>query len=147
MFDSDNDLDLDAPKQPEAPKSPEAQLIAELERQSLSEIKKLRAYERRETKVGLELWRGDSSARNALHLVGKTNDISEGGCSAVFDAAVLPGDLYRLAFDAEAIELPLVFARAMRCRMLREDAFEVVFRFLTPVKLPKTRGSKDELIG
>jgi len=142
MFDSDNDLDLGAPKRPEAPKSPEAQLIAELERQSLSEIKKLRTYERRETKIGVDLWPGNSSAHDDLHLSGKTNDISEGGCSAVFSAAVLPGDIYRLAFDSKSIELPIVFARAMRCRMLREDAFEVGFRFFSPVKLSKPRAPR-----
>jgi hypothetical protein len=145
MFDQENDLDLGAPKA--TSKNPEAQLIAELEKQSLSEIKKLRAHERRETKVRVDLWPGNSSARDELHITGKTNDLSEGGCSAVFDAAVLPGDVYRLLFDPKAINLPLVFARAVRCRMLREDAFEVGFRFFTSITLEKPRPDHDDLLG
>lgn len=139
MFDNDDKLEALGKSAPSTPPglSPEAQLIRELERQSAAEIKKLRAYERKETKVRVDLWPGNSSSQAELHLSGKTNDISEGGCSAVFDAAVLPGDIFRLAFDPKALSLPLVFARVMRCRMLSEDAFEVGFRFFTPVKLPK----------
>lgn len=139
MFDNNDELDALGKSAPSTKPglSPEAQLIAELERQSISEIQKLRAHERKETKVRVDLWPGNSSAQGELHLSGKTNDISEGGCSAVFDAAVLPGDIFRLAFDPKELSLPLVFARVMRCRMLSEDAFEVGFRFFTPVKLPK----------
>jgi len=146
MFDNNDDLGK-SPTTAKPGASPEAQLIAELERQSLTEIQKLRAYERKETKVRVDLWPGNSSARDQLHLSGKTNDISEGGCSAVFDAAVLPGDIFRLVFDPKDLALPIVFARVMRCRMLHEDAFEIGFRFFTPVKLPSASKAPKDLLG
>ena len=122
--------------------STDAQLIAELERQSIEQIRKIRAHERFSTRVRIELRPGNASTRSDFHLVGTTADISEGGCSAIFPKPVLPGDIFQLEFDKKAIDLPLVFARALRCRMLKEESFEVGFRFFTPVAL-KTAFNKD----
>jgi hypothetical protein len=51
---------------------------------------------------------------------------------------VIAGDIYRLVFDRETLDLPMTFAQCMRCRQLRENAFEVGFRFFVPVTLPKS---------
>ena len=45
------------------------------------------------------------------------------------------GDIFRLEFDLEWIEAPLVFGRCLRCRLVREDVFETGFKFFNPVDL------------
>ncbi|MFT6040661.1 MAG: c-di-GMP-binding flagellar brake protein YcgR [Gammaproteobacteria bacterium] len=143
MFDSD-DNSLSANPTSEN-KGSEARLIAELERQSIEQIRQVRAHKRISSHVGVELRPGNASARGELPLSGKTNDISEGGCSAIFPSAILPGDIFQLQFDAKAIDVPVVFAHAMRCRMLKEGSFETGFRFFSPVVIkPRMHGS-DEL--
>lgn len=142
MFEPDDDLTLDA----NASAPLEAKLLEELERQSQQEIQKLRAHERRARNVRVDLWPGNSSQQGELHLVGRTNDISEGGCSAIFPSAVLPGDIFRLGFDAEVVDMPSVFARALRCRMLNEGSFEVGFRFFNTIVL-QDQDDTDELLG
>jgi c-di-GMP-binding flagellar brake protein YcgR len=143
MFDSDDDL-LSPKKEPRE-EGADARLIAELERQSIEQIRQVRAHERIRSRVGVELRPGNASARGDLPVRGKTNDISEGGCSAIFPSAILPGDIFQLEFDATAIDLPVVFAHAMRCRMLKEGSFETGFRFFTPVVMPSTTEASDEL--
>lgn len=122
--------------------------LASLERKSQSGIAKLRAHVRRTQRVTVQLWPGKSGAQEALHLVGRTNNLSSGGCAAIFPKAVLAGDVFRLAFQSESIEIPLVFARALRCRMLSENTFETSFHFFDEVEVePKTAPSSDELFG
>lgn len=129
MFEPQDDLQFGAQS------ASDADLVREIERQTQREIAKLRKHERRARNVRVDLWPGNSSAANDVHLVGRTNDISEGGCAAIFPAAVLPGDIFRLGFDSEVVDIPLVFARALRCRMLNEGSFEVGFRFFNQVRL------------
>ena len=142
MFDPEDELQLDAPlnsNQDEA-------LVNELAKQSLNEIQKLRAHERRAKNVRVDLWAGNSSDTSDLHLVGRTNDISEGGCAAIFPSAVLPGDVFRLGLDQTAVDIPLIFARALRCRMLSEGSFEVGFRFFNPVRLIDSQPAEEDLL-
>ena len=135
MFESNDDLLTPEGAAQKKNTASEADLIAELERQSLEQIRQVRAHERYSSKVSVELRHGNASAKEDLLLCGKTNDISEGGCSVVFPSALLPGDIFQLTFDSKAIDLPVVFARAMRCRFLKEGSYEMGFRFFTPVVL------------
>ncbi|MDF1798998.1 MAG: PilZ domain-containing protein [Planctomycetota bacterium] len=123
----------------------ESRLLSELERQSLEQIKQLRAHERMTHRVGVRLRPGNASQRGELDLAGKTGDISEGGCGGVFPEPVMTGDIYQLEFDPKAIDLPVVFAQAMRCRMLSDTRFEVGFRFFTRIQLPKNSSERDLL--
>lgn len=143
MFEPKDELNLDAMDR--GTTGAEAKLVDELERQSQSEIQKLRAHERRAQNVYLEISPGNSSDQDDFALKGRTNDISEGGCGAVFTRAVLPGDIFRVSFDSSELDLPMVFARAMRCRMLSEGSFEVGFRFFNNIELHQTPKS-DELL-
>ncbi len=138
MRESDNQTNLSS-------EGLDAQLIADLQRQSMDQIQKLRAHERVAVKMPVVLQPGNSSQLHELKLEGLTGDISEGGCAVVFDAPVNVGDVYRLQIDSPEHDLPLVFARAVRCRMMRETAFEVGFRFFNPLRLPKTQVDEDLL--
>ena len=80
---------------------------------------------------------GNSSELTAPKLQGITADISRGGCRATFPLPVGVGDVYRLHFESQQLHLSLVFARCVRCRLLRENAFVAGFQFFTEISLPE----------
>ena len=111
-------------------------LLQELEQNTPEEIRRQRAHFRLAVKIKVTLLPGNASELLKFRVQGVTGDVSEGGCKALFPTPVRVGDVYRLEFDRPSMDLPLTFARCMRCVMLREDAFEAGFRFFTPIELP-----------
>jgi hypothetical protein len=114
------------------------EMLQELERNTSDEIRRQRAHFRLAIKTGVVLQPGNASERLSLKLKGVTGDVSEGGCSALFPIPVKVGDIYRLEFDRKVLDLPLTFARCVRCRLVREDAIESGFTFFSPIVLPET---------
>jgi len=114
------------------------EMLQELEHNTSDEIRRQRAHFRLAIKTGVVLQPGNASERLSLKLKGVTGDISEGGCSALFPIPVKVGDIYRLEFDRKTLDLPLTFARCVRCRLVREDAFESGFTFFSSIVLPET---------
>ena len=112
-------------------------LLRDLERNTPEEIRRQRAHFRAAIKAAVILQAGNASELMAFKVKGVTGDISEGGCSALFPIPTRVGDIYRLQFDREAIGLPLTFARCVRCRLVREDAYEAGFAFFSPICLPE----------
>ncbi|RMF72110.1 MAG: PilZ domain-containing protein [Planctomycetota bacterium] len=111
-------------------------MLQELERNTPDEIRRQRTSFRISIKAKVTLLPGNASELLKFRVQGVTGDLSEGGCRALFPMPVVVGDIYRLEFDRETIDLPLTFARCVRCLLLREDAFEAGFMFFTPVSLP-----------
>ena len=65
----------------------------------------------------------------------------------MFPIPAMVGDIYRLTFDKELLDVPTIFARCLRCRLIREDSFEAGFAFFTKIKLPQVaQGPKDDLL-
>lgn len=121
------------------------QLLDDLGRQSLDEIQKLRADARVELKIAVTLRPGNSSARHDWSSEGYTKDISRGGCRAILADPPCVGDVFRLSFQDTELGLPMVFARCLRVRLVREDVFDCGFRFFSSLALPKagTQGGSD----
>lgn len=111
-------------------------LLQDLERNTPNEIRRQRAFFRVAIKAGVTLQPGNASELLRFKVKGVTGDVSEGGCSALLPIAPRVGDTYRLTFDRGVLDLPLTFARCVRCRLVREDAFEVGFAFFSPIALP-----------
>lgn len=118
--------------------SPESafDLLQELERNTPEQIRRQRASFRISIKAKVTLLPGSASELLKFRVQGVTGDLSEGGCRALFPVPVGVGDIYRLEFDRQVVDLPLTFARCVRCQLLREDAFEAGFMFFTPISLP-----------
>lgn len=112
------------------------QLLQELERNKPEELRKQRMHVRRQVTASVVIRHANSSARADWELHGSTVDLSEGGCQIVAANACHVGDVYFLDFDEVTLDLPKVFARCLRCRLVREDSFEVGFCFFTPIVLP-----------
>ena len=108
-----------------------AELLDDLGRQSLEEIQKLRADARIDLKIAVTLRPANSSSRREWESEGYTKDISRGGCGAILNDPPRVGDVYRLSFEDTELGLPMVFARCLRVRLVREDVFDCGFRFYT----------------
>lgn len=123
-------------------------LLQDLGRNTPDEIRRQRAHFRVAIKAAIVLQPGNASELMNFKVKGTTGDVSEGGLSALFPIPPRVGDIYRLGFDRDVLDLPLTFARCVRCRVVREDAFEAGFAFFMPIGLPETSrtGGESSLI-
>jgi hypothetical protein len=111
-------------------------LLHELEQNRPDDIRRQRRHFRISIKAQVFLQSGNASEMLDYKLRGTTGDISEGGCSALFPIPIAVGDVYRLAFERRELELPVIFCRCVRCRLIRDDAYEAGFVFFSPISLP-----------
>ncbi len=114
------------------------ELLRELERNTPDEIRKQRTHFRIPIKATVILQPGNSSQILEFKVKGVTGDISEGGLGAVFPIPIQVGDIYRLTFDSSPVDLPMLFARCMRCALVREGNFSCGFKFFTNITLPES---------
>ncbi|MEE9296905.1 MAG: PilZ domain-containing protein [Phycisphaerae bacterium] len=121
-------------------------VFQELEQNRSEEIRKQRCRFRAAVKSAVTLEAGNSSARRSFKAKGVTGDISESGLGALFPVPIAVGDIYRLQFDQSELALPLTFARCVRCRLIREDAFECGFLFFAPIGLPENLGAHEKRV-
>ena len=122
-------------------------LLQELEGSTTEEIRRQRAHFRLAIKAGVILQSGNASGLLDFKVKGVTGDVSEGGCSGLFPIPPRVGDIYRLQFDRQVLDLPLTFARCVRCRLVREDAFEAGFAFFRTICLPDNVGVVNDAAG
>ncbi|MBK7641963.1 MAG: PilZ domain-containing protein [Planctomycetes bacterium] len=127
----DNDLTQDGLRQDLDP-----ELLGSLERQKSDEIAKARTHTRVEAKFKVVVRPGNASEALRFKLQGLTADLSRGGCRLILPMPVAVGDVFRIEFEAGEQRIPLTFARCLRCRLVREDAFEAGFSFFAPIELP-----------
>lgn len=109
--------------------------ISEIQRNTSDDVKKLRTHARISAKSTVYAQHGNSSERLTVKLQGVSGDISSGGCMVLFPVPLLVGDVYWLSFDQDVVPIDCLMARCLRCRMIREDAFEAGFRFFESVEL------------
>ena len=112
------------------------ELLKELESQHLSSIRKLRKYTRFEMRVPVLLQPGNLSAP-AAGVRGTSRGVSPGGCMVHFPCPVGVGDVFRISIEDASLDVSQVYARSLRCIMLRDDVFEVAFSFFNPIRLDK----------
>ena len=111
-------------------------LLQDIERQTTAEIRNQRAHERVCVKTKVFLQSGNSSELLSFKVQGITGDISQGGCQVMCPVPIRVGDVYRLQFCGGELNVSLVFARCMRCKLIREDAYEAGFSFFNPIEIP-----------
>ncbi len=115
-------------------------LIAELASNTRAEVESRRQFTRFEVALPLTLFPGNFGD-DAPPVVGTTVDVSQGGCLAVFERAVLVGNLYRLDIACASTGLPTIYARCIRARMLHDSAIEAAFTFFTQIESDELRES------
>lgn len=112
-------------------------LLQELEQNRSEEIRRQRQHFRITLKAGVLLQPGNASELLEYKVKGVSGDVSEGGCSILFPIPANVGDVYRLQFDRKVVDLPLIFAQCVRCRLVHGDAYECGFRFFSQISLPE----------
>lgn len=103
--------------------------LADLERNTSEAIIKSRGNTRLRVKSKVIAQPGNSGDRRKIKMQGITGDISSGGCQILFPVPLRVGDIYWLTFDKTELNLDSLFARCLRCRLIREDAYEAGFKF------------------
>ncbi len=112
------------------------EMLSDLQRQSREQITKLRKHARWELSAPVKLSPGNQSAGKECHIEGTSVDFSAGGCMANFPVPVPVGDVFRMEVEDKELDLPMVFMRCLRCRLVREDVYEAGFSFFNPITLP-----------
>ena len=107
--------------------------LAELERNTSDAILAQRSSERIEIQTKVLIQPGNVSERHYFTIEGVTADISNGGCMLLLSGPIMVGDLFWITFDDEQIHIGSLIVRCLRCRLVREDAFETGIRFLQDV--------------
>ena len=110
-------------------------ILRDLEQQTSDNIRKQRSSDRITIKSKVILQSGNSSELLKYKIQGVSGDISKGGSRVMFPMPIGVGDIYRLRFETDQLNLPLIFARCMRCVLIREDAYEAGFSFFTAIDL------------
>lgn len=103
--------------------------LADLERNKCDAVKRARASTRTQVRSKVIAQPGNSGDRLKFKIQGVTGDISSGGCQVLFPIPLRVGDIYWLTFDKTQLNLDSVFARCLRCRLIREDAYETGLKF------------------
>ncbi len=117
------------------PEDERFELMQELERNTSEAIRKARSSQRLEFRCSIVVQAGNSSERRNLKVKGVTGNISSGGCQVLLPVPLGVGDVYRISFDPQVLKIPLTFARCLRSRLIREDAFEFGFAFFKDIDL------------
>lgn len=104
-----------------------------LEQNTQESVARLRAHERLNIRVRVQIRPASSSQRHSVAIEAVTADVSNGGTMLLSPRPMQVGDFYWLSFDAEQLTIGSLFARCLRCRFVSEDAFEVGFRFLETI--------------
>ncbi|MCP4710484.1 MAG: PilZ domain-containing protein [Planctomycetes bacterium] len=111
--------------------------MQDIENKTSDTLRQRRAYKRAPFKSKVTLQPGNSSEFLSYKVQGITGDISVAGCRAMFPVPIQVGDVYRMHFDREKLDLPMTFARCVRCRIVAEDAYETGLTFFRPINLPE----------
>lgn len=112
--------------------------LADLEGNKSETLKRARSSDRVRVKSKVFAQPGNSGDRLKCKIQGVTGDISARGCQILFPIPLRVGDIYWLTFDRKELELDSVFARCLRCRLIREDAYEAGFKFFEPIDVADT---------
>ncbi len=109
--------------------------LSDLERNTSDSVKRARTSTRLRIKSKVIAQSGNSGDRLKFKIQGVTGDVSAGGCQILFPIPLRVGDIYWLTFDKVRLNVDSVFARCLRCRLIREDAYEAGFKFFEPIDL------------
>ena len=122
----------------------DADLLVELEQSTPDAVKKSRAHTRITIRAKVAAQPADMSRRLSLKIQGVTGDVSAGGCQLLFPMPLNVGDIYWFTFDRTVLDIAPTFGRCMRCRIVKDDAYETGIAFFNPVELPKSLTTVDD---
>ncbi len=100
-----------------------------------------RRHRRFEIRTKVIVHPSDTIDRGDRQWLGECHDISNGGCCLLTQSPLQLGSVYWIQFQPTDVKLDPVFARCVRGRLMRENAFEFGMCFLTPIELPQPQSA------
>lgn len=119
-------------------------VLDEMERSTSDSLRAQRASTRHIIHSKVAVRPANISDRSSWTRDGTSSDISSNGSKVLLSRPIMVGDMFFLTFESECVHVPPVYARCMRCRLLNEEAFEVGFKFLTPVEIVNRLEAEDD---
>ncbi len=108
--------------------------LASLQQNNAQAVRSKRNTTRLTTNARVKIVAGSTSERDKP-VNGICNDVSPSGCRVISTVPLMVVDIYWIHFDKSSLELGPQFARCLRCRFMREDAYEMGFAFFSPVTI------------
>lgn len=121
-------------------------LTEQLEANTAEAVKAQRKHARVNFRARVAAQPGNSGERHKFTINGVSGDISCGGCLVLFPMPLNVGNIYQLTFESEHFKVEPQFARCMRCRLIREDAFETGFKFFSSIQLPSNSENFEDIL-
>ena len=107
--------------------------LEEIERQALSDLRKVRRHERRAAKMRVTLSENQRDERSIG--IGYVLNLSNGGCRIFSPAPPLVGAVYRLSIEPEDKPVEDVRARCLRCVLIRDAVFDTAWEFIDALRM------------
>jgi len=118
--------------------------LSDLERNTSEAVISQRSSARLEIRTKIRVSPGNASQRHTMTIEGLTGDISNGGCLVLASYPLMAGDIYWLSFPDDNLRLGSMFARCVRCRMVRDDTYEMGFSFFNDVEVAGAIKHRDQ---
>jgi len=125
----------------------EHELVKELASNTAAEVQANRLHPRFTVQLPVAARPGNFSDRGRGNVMGRTIDVSQGGCMVIFEQSIHVGDVYALDIDRRNTKLPLIYGRCVRARMLHDDAIEAGFAFFTALAADELTESMKRITG
>ena len=110
-------------------------VLEELELNQPKEVLEVQCVDEIEVRATVWVEPGNFSDRDGHKHVGMSSRISEESLVTVFQAPLRVGDVYRVTFDKELLDLAPCYAHCRRCYFVNEETFESTLVFLESVNL------------
>ena len=117
------------------PAASDLELVEELELNTREEIEEAREHDALQLRVPTTLTPGNASDRSVPELAGTSREVSPRRVIARFDAPVAVGDVYRVGFDREQLDVAPAHALCRRCSLDDDGRFEAVLTFFAPIRI------------
>ena len=111
-------------------------LLEELELSKPEDVAELRRIDSFPFKCEATLLPGNASEWKECENQGMTRQISKRSILAVFKKTVSVGDVFRVQFDPEKLDIPHVYALCERCRIVGDQGYEAFLSFFIPIEFP-----------
>lgn len=125
----------------------DAELLNELQRSTPDAVRRERAHTRVTVRAKVVVQSGNMSQRRDLKVQGVSGDLSAGGCQLLVPVPIAVADIYWLTFDRSEIDIAPIYARCLRCREVRADAFEAGFAFFAPIDIAHLTSGSEQAEG
>ena len=107
-------------------------LIEELELNHPKRVMEVRCVDGVEIKATVWVESGNATDRDGHKLVGTSSRIGQLNLTTVFRWPLSVGDVYRITFDRESLNLNPCYAVCRKCCLVNEETFQSTLTFFAP---------------